>query len=102
MAVTIKPRRARFIEGVDDKCHKLCALDILETFAHRFWYCRIIARKTWDTSIGVVSSTKARANHKGPWRALDWLHDILRKKCQPLLVSMPNWLVLKGITLWTL
>ena len=72
----------------------LCAL---EAFAHRFWDYRMIARRRWDLSFGVVSSMRARANHKGPWRALDWHHDILGAKCQPLSVSMPNWLLLKCI-----
>jgi hypothetical protein len=38
-----------------------CALEIIETIAHRFWDYRL-ARRSWGISVEIVNNVKANAN----------------------------------------
>jgi hypothetical protein len=99
--VAVNSWRVRFIDEIDDKC-LMCALDIPETIAHRFWDCKF-ARRAWDYAIGIINSMKAHPNQKGPWKAFHWHHGIFGKKIPASFSNYSRiWLLLRGITLWTI
>lgn len=99
--VAINSWRVRFIAEIDDKC-LMCALNIPETIAHRFWDCKC-ARRAWDYAIGIINSMKAHPNQNGPWKAFHWHHGIFGKKVPPSFSKYSEiWLLLRGITLWTI
>lgn len=67
-----------FIKDIDDKC-LICMAGIPETIVHRFWGCKI-SQTSWDFSIGIINTMKAKLRQAGPWRLLDWQHEIFGKK----------------------